>query len=434
MPINSRPNRRTTVAIIVTLWCAALAGASLLLAAGDDPAVLPTAVTPTLPDDASTDASSSTAAPSADQSVADPPTDDEPTADDPAVDPDQPVDPDEPDPQPDPDPQPQVPLGADDLAPLPEPPPPTCPGDCVAPVDLHPIEQESGSPAAPLPVAGNDTAGCSVHCITRAQALTLELDSTNVEVEVVTHTPATIEVYVSDQAPQVSDSGRPFFPGVRPSDRTEGDLDEYFATTLTDLAEETEYWMIVRATDEQGRGESVTGSVVTRRLDDDVEVIFAAIDIIYDGDKGRNKGELSFMWGVGLQTIGSNGEYHRGDGSRIDLDGQINSYARLDLDGSLQQLWVTGREKDPRQVGQGWSGCHAEWQDFTGAGTDDGCGEAWNTTLSIEPTIADIEAMADCTAFDLGDEFDGYRCTRISTVQSFGGIPEFSVVIAFKVF
>ena len=67
-------------------------------------------------------------------------------------------------------------------------------------------------------------------------------------------------------------------------------------------------------------------------------------------------------------------------------------------------------------------------------GTDDACGEAWNTTLSIQPTIADIEAMADCGAFDLGDEFDGFRCTRITTTQSHSGIPEFSVVVAFKVF
>lgn len=431
MPTNPRPTRRTTVAIIVTLWCAALAGAGLFLAAGDEPAVLPTTVTSSLPDDATTNTAAPAAAtaatdPAADQPVADQPTGDTPAADEPAVDPDQP--------EPQPDPEPQVPVGADDLAPMPEPPPPTCDFECVAPVDLHPIEQEPGNPAAPLPVAGIDTAGCSLHCITRAQAFTFALDSTDVDVEVVTHTPAKIEVFVSDQAPQVNDAGRPFFPGVRASDRTEGDLDEYFATALTDLYEETEYWVIVRATDAQGRSESVTGSVVTKHLDDDVEVVFAAIDITYDGDKGRNKGELSFMWGVGLETIGSNGEYKRGDGSRIDLDGQTNSYARLDLDGSLQQLWVTGREKDPRQVGQGWDGCHDEWQEFTGAGTDDACGEAWNTTLSIQPTIADIEAMADCGAFDLGDEFDGFRCTRITTTQSHSGIPEFSVVVAFKVF
>lgn len=433
MPIHHSPQpnpyrHRTRTAAIVLAWCAALAGAGLYLAAGDEPAVLPTTVTSSLPDDTSADASVPAAStPVGGQPANDAPADDaaDVPADD-AVDPDQP----QPDPQPDPDPQPQVPLGADDLAPMPEPPPPTCDGECVAPVDLHPIEQEPGNPAAPLPVAGNDTAGCSVRCITRAQAFTFALDSTDVDIEVVTHTPAKIEVFVNDQAPQVNDAGRPFFPGVRASDRTVGDLDTYFSTTLTGLDEETEYWVIVRATDAQGRSESVTGSVVTKHLNDDIEVIFAAIDITYDGDKGRNKGELDFRWGIGFTEVGRNGEYKRDDGSRIDLSDQQNSYGRFDLgDGALPKMWVTGLEHDPGTL----EFC-SHGDEPSGYGTDNACGYAWNTTLWTEFTIADVATMADCSAFDLGDEFDGYQCTRISTNQSHSGIPEFSVVVAFKVF
>ena len=42
--------------------------------------------------------------------------------------------------------------------------------------------------------------------------------------------------------------------------------------------------------------------------------------------------------------------------------------------------------------------------------------------------------MADCEVFDLADEFDGSQCTRIATTESHSGIPEFSVVVAFRVF
>ena len=42
--------------------------------------------------------------------------------------------------------------------------------------------------------------------------------------------------------------------------------------------------------------------------------------------------------------------------------------------------------------------------------------------------------MSDCAVFDVGELFDGYKCTRITTVESHSGIPEFSVVVAFKVF
>lgn len=335
------------------------------------------------------------------------------------------------DPEPPVDPEPQIPVGGSgNLAPTPTPPPPTCDGGCVAPVDLHPIEQPSGRTPANLSLQANDVVGCSIDCITRAQVFTTAL-STEVVVEVDTNTPATIKVWVDNEAPTLTNSGHPYFPGLQPVGQTAGDLDRFFTTTVTGLDEQTEYWVLVIARDAQDRITEFVGSVVTPRTDDDIELAFAAIDVIYDGDKGNNKGELTFNWNVGLDEVGSDGEYHRGDGSRIDLSDQINSYGRFDLgDGETPLLQVRGLEKDPR----GSLEFCSVGDDVGGSGTHNDCGYAWNSTLPATFTIANVGTMAGCEVFDVAEEFDGWQCTRIATVQSYGGIPEFSVIVAFRVF
>ena len=184
-----------------------------------------------------------------------------------------------------------------------------------------------------------------------------------------------------------------------------------FVAPRTGLGEEWTYWIIISATDEDGRREYVTGNITTPRIDDDVVVAFAAIDVIYDGDKGRNKGELTFDWNLGTEEVGRNGEYHRGDGSRIDLDEQDSSRVLFDVEGVLPVLQVRGLETDPRG---GLEFCSAG-PDQGGYGTDEDCGYAWNSTLPFEPTIDDISLMSDCDVFDIGELYDGYRCTRLQT-------------------
>lgn len=336
------------------------------------------------------------------------------------------VDPTEPD-----DPSdPQVPVGGNgDLAPTPNTGPPSCNGQCVAPVDLHPFEVEVGRLPTGIGLANAVLGGCSAECITRAQVFQSD-GTSDVAIEVETHTAAFIAIYVDDVEPHVTDDGRPYFPGAQPVANTHGDLDTWFADTLTGLEEETEYWVIVRATDADVRSSYVVGSLVTNRIDNGVVVAFAAIDIIYDGDHGRNKGELTFEWYAGADRVGRNGEYERGDGSRIDLSSQDNVAGVFDLaDNTMPLLQVRGLERDPRA----FDGVCTAGYIPDGAGSDDDCNFAWNWTLPYAPTLEDIATMADCSVFDLGDLYEGWVCTRIATVQSFGGIPEFSVVVAFKV-
>ncbi|MDP2292971.1 MAG: hypothetical protein Q8M22_17445 [Actinomycetota bacterium] len=359
---------------------------------------------------------------------------DDPTApgDEPQADPEAPADPEpQPDPQPDPDPDPdpQVPLGPGDVAPNPTLPTPTCLPDCVAPVELHPFELDTSNTPPGIDVAGGEAAGCSVTCITDVSTW-IWPGTTDIEIEVTTHTAAFVKIWIGTEAPGVTPAGRPYFPG-NPVAHTTGDLATWFSATLGDLEEDTKYWIIVTATDAQVRSHDAVGTVVTPVLLDDVELVFAAIDIVYDGDHGRNKGELDFDWNVGSTEVGRNGTYHRGNGSRIDLSGQVNSYARFDLgDEALPLLQVRGLEQDPGRLLQF---CSAGDQQG-GYGTDDDCGFAWNSTLPMAFTIDDIEAMSDCDVFDIGDEFDDFVCTRIATTESHSGIPEFSVVVAFRLF
>lgn len=327
------------------------------------------------------------------------------------------------------EPEPQVPIGGNgDLAASPTTEPPSCAGLCVAPVDLHPLEVEIGRTPAGIGLANSEPGGCSTECITRAQVFQSD-GTTDIDIEVETHTPAFIAIYVDDEEPHVTDDGRPYFPGSQPVANTHGDLDTWFTDTLTSLTEETEYWVIVRATDADVRSSYVVGSVVTPRIDDDVVVVaFASIDILYDGDHGRNKGELSFAWYAGLDQVGHNGEYKRGDGSRIDLSSQDNVGVFELTDGELPTLQMRGVENDPRGS---LRFCDTAGTPL-GYGTDEDCGLAWNSTVPFAPTMDDIAAMADCSVFDVGELYDGWVCTRIATVESHGGIPEFSVVVAFK--
>jgi len=347
----------------------------------------------------------------------------------PPVDPDPQVDPEpQPEPDPDPDPDPQVPVGPGNLAPNPTLPTPTCLPDCVAPVELHPFELETSNTPANIGLGNAEDGGCSTECVT-AVSTWIWPGTTDIEIEVTTHTAAFIKIWIGTEAPGVTPAGRPYFPGS-PVAHTTGDLGTWFSATLSGLDEDTKYWIVVTATDEQVHRHDLVGTVVTPQRLDDVELVFAAIDIIYDGDHGRNKGELDFDWNVGSTEVGRNGTYERGDGNRIDLSGQVNSYARFDLgDEALPALTVRGLEQDPKGFGFCSGG-----DEQGGYGTDNNCGYAWNSTLPMAFTIDDIEGMADCSVFDLGNEFDDFVCTRIATTESHSGIPEFSVVVAFRLF
>jgi len=295
-------------------------------------------------------------------------------------------------------------------------------------VELAPIEPHQPVQPGSFNFAAAEEGGCSTECITFAQAWVWP-GTSHIEVEVTSHTPAFIKVYVDTEPPGTKPDGRPYIPGS-PMAATSGDLDTSFNATLTGLDEGTKYWIVVTATDSKVRSSDAVGTVETPQLFDDVQLAFAGIDIIYDGDKGRNKGELTFDWNVGGFEVDSNGEYHRGNGSRIDLATQVNSYAHHDLgDEALPALTVRGLERDPK----GFDYCSSGDQ-IDGVGTDHNCGYAWNTTNPGVFTIDEINAMSACGVFDIDERFDDWKCTRITTSESHSGIPEFSVVVAFRLF
>jgi len=54
--------------------------------------------------------------------------------------------------------------------------------------------------------------------------------------------------------------------------------------------------------------------------------------------------------------------------------------------------------------------------------------------VPYSPTLAEIAALPLCNSFPLDDGFDGYRCAIVGTHESGDGMPEFTVVMAFRVF
>ena len=422
-------HRRIIAGIAIgSAWCAAVIVVGIHLGTGERTASHVTLTTPTSSLPATTAAAPAPITPAtvAPTDPIDPAGTDQagPAATDPA----------QPEP-PQPDPQPQVPTAGDGLV-APPTPIPTCDPTCVAPVDLHPLHPQRATPNAAGQLAGGDTAGCSLDCITRAQVFVTDNGNggrSDARVEVDTHTPAFIEAFMHNSPPAVDEYGLPWFPGVQPVGHSVGDLDTSFSATGFALPGDAHYWVVVRATDDQGRRSAMTGEFATpfvEQDDDDVEVVFTGIDVWYDGDKGANKGELDFEWWIGDERIGGNGTYHRGNGSHIDLDGQVNSWAHFDLGGAVPPIRIFGIESDPN----GGQFCTAGDPPFESGGSSDNCGLAWNLSVPYSPTLAEIAALPLCNAFPLDDRFDGYHCAIVGTHESGNGMPEFTVVMAFRLF
>lgn len=90
--------------------------------------------------------------------------------------------------------------------------------------------------------AGEDAGGCANHCITKAW-LTPNASSANLGFEVKTHTPATIRVWVDTQAP--TGNGTPL--ATSPAGTTQ------WNTVLAPLQASTQYYLLLRATDANGK-------------------------------------------------------------------------------------------------------------------------------------------------------------------------------------
>jgi catechol 2,3-dioxygenase-like lactoylglutathione lyase family enzyme len=137
------------------------------------------------------------------------------------------------------------------------------------------------------PASFDSGAGCSAQCIETATA---SAGGTTADITVNASVPVKLKVQADRDAPGTI-GGTPIF-GTPDAEATTGRFLKRSTATLTGLKPGSHYHVIVRATDANGNFSFRQGVLDTDERH--ARVRFQKIHVLYDGDKGANRGELSF--------------------------------------------------------------------------------------------------------------------------------------------
>jgi len=161
-------------------------------------------------------------------------------------------------------------------------------------------------------------AGCAAQCIRTAQ---VSAGLRAAEMTVNTNVPARLMITASRDEPLPTSLG-PAFLDPEVDIRTSG-LSKQWSGELLDLVASESYNVIIRAIDANGRMSVREGTFETAKRH--VIVTFKRIRVSYDGDKGANRGELTFhgkingYWRVkrGEGKVKSNSTVHFPNGGSV---------------------------------------------------------------------------------------------------------------------
>lgn len=167
------------------------------------------------------------------------------------------------------------------------------------------------------PVGGLDSgAGCSAQCIQKALFTQSKPSASIATLDVRTATDAKIRVVVSRDKPVATADGPSQLDVV--SSQSSPGLKSSWQTQVGGLAPGTRYYAVVRATDAQGRTAIRQGSF--RTVSATATVTLHKLKIVGDGDKGRNRGELTFRYYLGHTALADSGSFRRfRSGSVVDV-------------------------------------------------------------------------------------------------------------------
>jgi hypothetical protein len=294
-------------------------------------------------------------------------------------------------------------------------------------------------------LAGNESGGCSVQCITQAKVSYPAGDAADANIEIKTHTPARIAVFVSKQAPSTNDAGEPHFPGISPSATTGKELKTSWTAPL-ELEAGSKYHVIVMATDEKSRKQLQVGEFKTPdapKADGHVDenewwsMTFHKIYVDFDGDD-HGRGELSFRFEVdgevqpqlalGERKIHSNRVIDLGTSRSTEVSAQILDPDGNLHDGFLPSFRVQGWERDWDglvefcDMGRGLT--QADWDRYPA------CDMKTNTAGSGLVPVSQAQSCADLGFFG---EFADRRCVFVETVDHGDDFPRFKVLVSYGI-
>jgi hypothetical protein len=278
-------------------------------------------------------------------------------------------------------------------------------------------------------LAGAEGGGCSVQCITKAW-VTPGAPGFDSSLEVDTHTPATIEVFVSADAPSLDGDENPSFPGVAAIATSDGPTTDW-DTTLPGLDMGATYHIIVRATDEDGNRSYRAGSFATSDAPK-VVVTFHYLKVTHDGDSSwKNRGELRFGMEVDDVFVARTGEDKMHSGTTVHFDDGDGVPGISYLAEAGEFLPVARMDASERD----WDGLSEFCSLGDGvpneAGSDGSCDLKWNVADSGSIPTSSLGSLTDCSELGVDSE-TGNHCVKIETTSHGDDYPSFWAIVSFR--
>lgn len=286
-------------------------------------------------------------------------------------------------------------------------------------------------------LADAEPGGCASNCVESA-LLTPSAGSADHTLAVRAHVPATFAVYLSGEQPQPNGAGEPHFPGSPEPVAASAQAGIEWSTGLP-LEYGTEYWIILRATDEQSRTQFKQGRFTTAPQPqtshtNDVLVTFHKIHVSDDGD-GSQRGEMRFEFEVDGEQRGEIALDERKVAAPewIDLDrgdrGQGRSVAAHGVPDQLS-IRVQAWERDRHDDEFGWQFCGRGsdmFEEVSGRVEFEECDIdiEWNTAVATIDLHADNSGNALPPCYGM-DGITGDVCAILSTD---GEDPRFMVYV-----
>lgn len=267
---------------------------------------------------------------------------------------------------------------------------------------------------------GNDpNPGCSTGCITHAAVGDIAIESAHLTVA--TSMPATIEAWLStspiDESGQIPTATDPTHHFTTPADWTQWEL------AMGDLADETTYHVLVRATDENGKRDHQVGSFTTLEAPPvPVRVSVDRIDVSNSGDV-IGRGEVRFAFAYDGHLVGQISEQKLKDSATLRPTDHNFITTALDDDERLQGLVTWAGERDVSLTGfcespVGGVECH---------------GINWTAAFGGQHTIAEILELPTCGEFGFDSDAADDHCERVDGYEGIGDYVHFHAFVRYAV-